>query len=328
MDRKTSFELPNAQKTALLLIALGKDAASEILRCLSDDEIHRISYWIRRMPIASSEMLSTIVNEFFVRLKGANHDVYEGGQDYLYELLSKSHGTEKAKAVLYEIENSTTHQNDIKSHLSASDPKHLAEMLMKETSETIALLFCLLEESRTAHIFANIPFKKQIAILLTFAEFDQMDPGSLTFLLQQSEYVFEMDSQELASTPNVAKIASAILRHIDKPLREQILKELEQKKPEFTTKIQNYLFVYEDLEPLRDDEIKEVIENISPIDVALAVYDSEAEVKSKWLQYFSKELMDKIRTQIILQEPITPYIIRAAQKDVFYYLHLHKGNSV
>src|SRR5258708_224433 len=124
MDRKIYFELSNAQKTALLLIALGKEAASEILRRLSDDEIHRIAYWIRRMPAASSEMLIAIVQEFYVRLKGTNNDVYEGGQDYLYELLSKSHRGEKAKAVLSDIENPKTKRNDIKSLLSASEPKH------------------------------------------------------------------------------------------------------------------------------------------------------------------------------------------------------------
>lgn len=250
------------------------------------------------------------------------------GSAYFSELLSNKQQEQASPSLPSQKSPEDERQRNLKSRLSSLPAQELAALLAKETAETLALLFCHQDLVQSSAIFPYLPSKKQVATLLALADFDQMDGESLQYLLQKSSRLFHLGADDKQPAPSIIAIAASTLQSLDNQQRSQLLSELEHIKPAFAIKILNLLFVAEELKPLSDKEIKEIIENISPIDVALALYDTDVQLQAKWMQYFSKDLLDRIHHQIELQQPITPYIIRAAQKDVYYYLHPHKGISV
>jgi flagellar motor switch protein FliG len=265
MTIKTYFELSNTQKAALLLIALGKNTSSEMIKHLSESEIKEIAYWIHRMPLASSEMLKNVVGEFYHRLYNIENPSYRGGKEYVFDLLLNSYGEQKAKSFLTELERPIEKPSNLKNVLSSADSGSLAELLTREASETVALLFCHQDETAAADIFSKMPLKKQLAILIALAEFDQLDPDSMTALVKQSRDVFDSSTSEFKSPPqNITKVAASLLKNFNKSGRISILNELEKMKPEFTAKINNALFIFDELSFLDEAKIKDVNENTPP----------------------------------------------------------------
>ena len=76
-------EMPTAQKSALLFIALGQKWATEMMRLLKPEEVKKISYWIHRMQYVPQELTERIIRDFYERLVRKTSLASSGGQDYL-----------------------------------------------------------------------------------------------------------------------------------------------------------------------------------------------------------------------------------------------------
>ena len=94
--------LSGAQKAAILCIALGDDAAGEILRYLTEDEVQQVSRELASIPHVSPELADVVVKEFH-DLFIAQAYVASAGLDFAKRLLVKSLGPESAKRMLDKV---------------------------------------------------------------------------------------------------------------------------------------------------------------------------------------------------------------------------------
>src|ERR1700689_3464369 len=92
-------ELSGLRKTAILLVIIGDEASSAILRELDEDEVQEISREIARVQSLSSSEAEVVLEEFYQM--GVAHDyVVKGGIDYARKLLISAFGPETAKKML------------------------------------------------------------------------------------------------------------------------------------------------------------------------------------------------------------------------------------
>ena len=62
---KSLKKLSKPQKAALLLIALGQKWATEAMRHLKADEVHKISYWINQTQYVPQLITEHVIREFY-----------------------------------------------------------------------------------------------------------------------------------------------------------------------------------------------------------------------------------------------------------------------
>ncbi len=92
--------MTNSQKVAALLIILGPNTATEVLRNIPDEDlIEQITLDIASLNKVSRETLDDILDEFH-SLFQANNYLSHGGMDYAKKLLEQAYGDQKAGTIL------------------------------------------------------------------------------------------------------------------------------------------------------------------------------------------------------------------------------------
>lgn len=87
------------KKAATLLISLGPEISSQILKLLPDNLIQKVTYEIANTDYIEPSERDTIIEEF-VNMASARQYVLEGGLDYAKDLLHKALGSQRAKDVI------------------------------------------------------------------------------------------------------------------------------------------------------------------------------------------------------------------------------------
>jgi Flagellar motor switch protein len=99
-------KLTGVQKAAILFITLGPEAASGIIKKLSDAEIQKITYEIANITSVKQEQRTGILEEF-VEMNKAKDYILEGGFEYARNLLGKALGAQRAKEILEKVSEAT-----------------------------------------------------------------------------------------------------------------------------------------------------------------------------------------------------------------------------
>ena len=94
--QKQPQKLTGAQKAAILMIALGPEISSSILKRLPEHMIEKITYEIANTTKISVQQKEGILKEF-KDMTLAQDYINQGGIEYAKNLLTKALGSQKAK---------------------------------------------------------------------------------------------------------------------------------------------------------------------------------------------------------------------------------------
>lgn len=316
MNDKTYFDMSNAQKIALLLIALGKKTAAEVLSQLQENEVKEISYWIHHTAFASAELTKNAIEEFYSRLQGSSKSSYSGGKEYLYEVLKNSLGDLKAKSILQNIEEPGKKDSPLKAILATADPKQLAGFFDKESPRTAAFMLYHIDPERFAALLSHMAQDKQEAILIAMLQMEDLDDNLKEAYSKEASEVF--DEREIADHKyaDSSKIALKVIEQFKPERQDELFNNIKKTDPLSSVKIANHLFVCKHLLTLEEDASQALTRACNPLDLALALYNFDVELNSKFYRHMTKSTLDSVKRQLMDAGPVTPYSIQSAQHNI------------
>ena len=153
-----SKELNGKQKAAILLIAMGKDMSSQILKHLKEDDIEKLTLEIANQRKVPQETTDQIVSEFY-QMCVAKDYISSGGLDYAKEVLERALGSEKAMVILNRL--TTSLQIRPFDFVRNTDPAQLLNFIQNEHPQTIALIMAICSQSshRLSYLLCRPTFR-------------------------------------------------------------------------------------------------------------------------------------------------------------------------
>ncbi|MGH9557931.1 MAG: flagellar motor switch protein FliG, partial [Bryobacteraceae bacterium] len=127
--------LPGIRKAAILMVMIGHEASSAVLRELDEDEVQEISREIARVQTLTPEEAEGVLEEFY-QMSVAHDYVIRGGVEYARKILNNAFSPEHAKKIfdrLVKTLNSETINFDA---LQKCDPQQLAKFIHSEHPQT------------------------------------------------------------------------------------------------------------------------------------------------------------------------------------------------
>ena len=97
--------LTGREKAAILLIALGKERASQIYKHLTEDEIEQLTLEIANLSRVDSDIKNQVIEEFYQLCLAQNY-IAEGGIVYAREILERALGSQKALEIINRLTSS------------------------------------------------------------------------------------------------------------------------------------------------------------------------------------------------------------------------------
>ena len=148
-------KLSGTQKAAVLMVALGDDAASQIFKYLEEDEIQNISREIALTKHVQPETADEVLEEFHTMTLAKSY-ISQGGIEFAKKLLIKSVGPEAARKIIDRLTKALESSAGFSS-IERANPQQLSKFIQSEHPQTIALILAHLNASQAAELIASLP---------------------------------------------------------------------------------------------------------------------------------------------------------------------------
>lgn len=306
--------MTTTQKVAALLIVLGPNTASEVLKNITDDDLlEQITLDIASLNKVSTNVLSGILDEFKAIFQASNY-ISSGGMDYAKELLEKAYGNEQAKKImdrLVVLMNSNPFQ-----FFNEADPGQLATSFQNENPQLIALIMAYLKPEHSAQVLNYLPPEVQAQVAMKIADMDTTNPEILSEIEKIVESKFSsVVVQDFSKAGGVEALAS-ILNHSDRATERNVIELLEVQSPQLAEEVRELMFVFEDIITLEDRAIQRILREVDTKDLAMSLKGTKEDVKEKIFKNMSERAQAMLRDEMEYMGPVRAREVQEIQSKI------------
>lgn len=306
-------QLTGAKKCAILLIGIGSEAASAILRCMNDMEVEAISVEIASMRNMRPEIVEAIILEFR-DLGWAQDFMAQGGVAFARDALASALGSRRAEEIMMRVE--AAMEVSAFHLLQTVETGQLTNFLQNEHPQTAALILAHLNPRKSAEIVANMEDEDQNEIIYRLATMGKTSPALLNdieeVIKQQIGSLFGTELSVAGGVESVAQILNSTTRAAEK----NILEALSERDPELAVSVKALMFVFDDLVHVTDRDLQRILVEVEQRDLALGLKGSSEALKAKLLGNISQRAAEAILEEIDLMGPVRVSDVEEAQRRI------------
>lgn len=307
------MEISGIERAAILLMSLGEQDAAEVLKHIGPKEVHKVSAAMATLKNVTREQVNAVLSDFVGTVNNETA-IGVGSHDYLKSVLVKALGEDKAGNVIDRVmmgDNAGGLEQ-----LKWMDPRAILEVIKLEHPQIISVVLSYLDSEQAAEVLSLLPEKVRSDVLLRIATLDRLQPSALNELNQVIEKQFSGNSHLKSSTVGGIKTAANILNLMDASIEEVIMDQVNEFDPELGEKIQDLMFVFDDLASVDDRGIQALLREISSETLVLALKGADEDIKSKVFANMSKRAAEMLRDDLEAKGPVRLSDVEVAQKEI------------
>jgi flagellar motor switch protein FliG len=235
--------------------------------------------------------------------------------EYLRKILTRALGDERASEMLDGLV--ARRPESALEQLKWHDPKTIADFLIGEHPQVIAVILSNLGEAPLAHaVIGALPVPMQQDILTRFARLREIPQEWLDEIEATLGKEITAPAQR-SSTQPVGEVRMAeVLESADKPVEDALIKHLERRNPDLAERIRKRLFSFPDLLKIDNYGIQLVLQRISGDDLVQALKLSDEMLKRHFLRNMAADSAEQVEQAILALGPTPISRIEAAQKRI------------
>jgi flagellar motor switch protein FliG len=303
--------LTKVQKLAALLVMVGPENASLILREFQPREIEAISREMANFALITREQQQEILEDFSDVALTASTGVC-AGVDITRATLEKALGTFKASDVLGRILPSRPALSGMQA-ISEMDSRHIFNLIRDEQPQTIAFVISHLAPDKGAQVLGLLKPEQRDGIVERLA---RLGPTPV----EVAEKVIEVlnakrgvkQTRALTQTGGVTTAAD-VLNATDKTLSRTLLTSIEQRDPELCQAIRKKMFTFEDLLRFSSQSIQRIMREVDIREITLALKKSSEPLRKLLLSSVSRRAAEAVQEELALLRNVKAREVEAAQ---------------
>ena len=305
--------LNGSQKTAILLLSLGEQFASEVFKRMDKKELTAVSKAMVELGTVPKETVEAVLRDYYQSMISGRESI-RGGQEAVKRLLLPNLDSETAKYVsdVLNLESGPVPFDEI----GKVSPKLLAQILRNEHPQTLALIVGNLPADSGAELLTSLPAGVRTEILLRLANLESV-PEEMLMAVDKvlQRQIIAMGGKEGKKVGGVHAVAE-ILNAVDRATEEEVLSEIEEESPGMSDEIRNLMFVFEDVKNLDDRSVRELLKEISNEDLSMALRGAKDDLRELFFKNMSERAANMIREDLEVMGPTRLSEVEAAQQNV------------
>jgi flagellar motor switch protein FliG len=315
MANSSAGKIPGIDRAAILLMTLGESAAAEVLKHMGPKEVQKIGAAMAALSSVSKDQVSVVLDHFSDEVdKQTNLGV--GSDEYIRKVLVQALGADKAGNVIDRILLGGNSKG--LEALKWMDPRAVAELIRLEHPQIIAIVLSYLEADQASAVLLNLPEKTRSDILLRIATLDGIQPSALRELDDIMEKQFSGNSANNVKSSSVGgvKAAANIMNMLDSTQEQKIMELVKEADAKLGEKIEDLMFVFEDLQELDDRGVQTLLREVSSESLILALKGSNETMREKIFKNMSKRAAEMLRDDLAAKGPVKLADVEKAQKEI------------
>jgi flagellar motor switch protein FliG len=305
--------LSGTQRAAVLLMSLGESEAADVLKHMSAKEVQKLGAAMATISGVTRAQLEQIVAEFTGLLEEQT-SVGIGADDYVRKVLLQALGEDKANGVIDRILHGRNSRG--LDNLKWMDARAVAELVRNEHPQIMAIVLSYLDPDHAAEVLKFLSDRVRGDVMLRVATLDSIPANALNELNDILEKQFSGQQGAKASSMGGLKTAANILNFVDGTLEQQILGNIGQVDSELSGRIQDMMFVFDDIAEMDDRSVQAVMREIAGDRLGLALRGCDPKVREKILKNMSKRAADMLVEDMEARGPAKLSDVEGAQKEI------------
>ena len=313
-DKSKVFEnLSGTQKSAILMMLLGEDEASEILKNLTPKEVQHLGGAMYSVEGLDQDTVNKVLDEFLAIIK-AQTSLGLGAGNYIKNVLTKALGDDKAQSVLSRITPvSSDRPIEI---LDWMDARSIAELISDEHPQIISLVISYLEFGLAADVLGLLPHSLQPDIIKRIATLQTVQPDALAELERVMQKKFKDNTSLRASQVGGVGAAAKIMNFTKQQMESRIMKSLGRDDKQLMQLIQENMFVFDNLIMADDKSLQTLLRSVETELLVLALKGADEPLREKIFSCMSTRAAANIQDEMGAMGPVRLTEVQEAQKQI------------
>ena len=261
-------DLSMPEKIAILLIQLGEDVTTLLFSHMEVDVITEISRYIATAKSMDKNVAAAVLEEFYALMQ-SNQYMRSGGLEYAKEILYRTFGPETAQKILDKLAKSMENSKSF-GYLTKVKPQQLADFIMTEHPQTIALILAHMDSTSAAETLSFFNDELRSEVVVRMANLGDISPS----IIKRVSTVLEGKLESLTSYKvevGGPRAVAEVLNRLGQKASKATIEYIEDIDDKLATTIKELMFTFEDINTLNQAAIREILKNVDKKDLMVAL---------------------------------------------------------
>jgi flagellar motor switch protein FliG len=301
------------EKSAILLIALGEERASEVLRSLGPREVQKLGHAMAALKTVPRTKMETVLAEFH-ETAAESAAVSVDTNAYVRSVLTKALGDDKASNLISRIlQGGDT--NGIEG-LKWLDAPTVADLIRNEHPQIIATILVHLERDHVSDILNNFTERLRNDVVLRIATLDGIQPEALRELNDVMLGLLSGSANIKKTAMGGVRTVAEILNYMGSANETTVIDSIREYDPALAQNILDEMFVFENLLDIDDRAIQLLLREIQSDSLILAMKGASETLREKIFKNMSHRAAEMLREDLESRGPVRVSEVENEQKEI------------
>lgn len=306
-------DLSILEKIAIFLIQMGEEPSTLIFSNLDTDMVIEITKHIANARSVDRAVATAVLEEFHTLLK-TNQYIKNGSLEFAKEILYNTYGIEEAEKILSKLAK-TLDGNQAFSYLGNIKPQQLADFIVNEYPQTIALIIAHMEPTRAAETLEFFEDDLRSEVIHRIATLGDISPS----IIKRVSTVLESKLQSLTSYKvevGGTRAVAEVLNRLGQKSSKSTIAYLEQADEKLATTIKDMMFTFDDITKLGNTAIREILKVADKKDLMVALKGSTEDLKNMFLSNMSQRAAEGFNEEMGFLGAVRVKDVEEAQRKI------------
>ncbi len=300
-------------RAAILLLTLGEREAALVLKNLPAKLVQKLGAAMAQISDVSRDEASEVISNFITDAESQT-SVGVANTEFVRNALVEALGETAAANLIDQILLGRASKG--LDSLKYMEPKAVADLIRVEHPQIIAIILSQLEAAQAARILACLPPEMHTDLLMRVATVEGIQPDALEELDAVMERQLGNATRLQAAGFAGPKIVADIVNFLEPRIESTVMRELKEADPELGAKIQDLVFVFDNLIEVDDRSMQELLRQVSSDKLLLAIKGADDRLRDKIFSNMSQRAAEMLRDDLEAALPVKLSEVENAQREI------------
>jgi flagellar motor switch protein FliG len=298
--------------SAILLLALGEEAAAEVFRHLAPKEVERLGEAMARLRSTDRTRLQQVLERFHD--SAGRHDSLVADNDaYVRRVLTRALGEDRARPMLERVVPEPGSSGI--ERLRWMDAESVAALIAGEHPQIVASVLVHLERDHAGAVLALLDEGLRRDVVLRIARLDAIQPAALKELDAVLSAALSAGDVSRAAKLGGSKTAAELLNMLGGG-DPGVIEAIRERDPDLAQEIEDRMFTFDDLIRVDDRGIQTLLREVQSDQLVVALKGADPALREKVFRNMSQRAAESLREDLEARGPMRISEVEAQQREI------------
>jgi flagellar motor switch protein FliG len=291
--------LSGAERSAIVMLALGEEHSSRICSMMDEDEIKEVSQIMSNLGSVSSSLVEKLLVEFVSQMSGTGSLM--GSYESTERLIAKFIPEDKVGAIMEEIRGPAG--RTMWDKLANVNETVLANYLKNEYPQTVSVVLSKIKPEHAARVLGALPEEFALEVVQRMLRMESVQKDILDKVEQTLRVEF-MSNLARTAKRDAHELMAEIFNNFDRQTESRFVTALEERSRDSAERIKALMFTFEDLGKLDPGSIQTLLRHVEKDKLALALKGSTDSLRDTFFSNMSERAGKILREDMEAMGPV------------------------